>query len=358
MNVKRIYRNVLWASLACFGIGAYWGFWSHNQRQAALAQTPPLRVLCAENWIPDSVLKTFSAKRNISVVQWTYANPNEFLRQMANSDGKIDVICTSSLLLKSLISSHWIKKMDYTTLENSKYISVDFMHLPYDPDSEYSVPVFWNLYGFFGKGESPLSSWKQTIQSNKVSLWGDELNVLNLLSRNGIKIEERLQDSENKNLEIDIRKFIQSVAHIYPPSSTAISAETITAKVDWIQIPLAQVARLVGETSPYRFWLPTDGGTVDVGLFAIGEKSERAELAMDLINHLISSEQALDLHKRIGGSVVHTSLNHLDSIAPLQKAEALRRFPLTRYVFPNLSVDAIPRFQKLFSEKPKSDSQE
>ncbi len=356
--MRRIYRHILWASLACFGLGAYWGFWSHNQRQLALAQTPPLRVLCAENWIPDSVLKEFSAARNVSVVQFTYANPSEFLRQMANADGKIDVICTSSLLLKSLINSHWIKKLDYTALENTKYISVDFMHLPYDPDSEYSVPVFWNLYGFFGKGESPLTSWKQTIQTKKVSLWGDELNVLNLLARNGVKIEERLQDSENKTLETDIRKFIQSVAQIYPPSTAAISAEVITAKVDWIQIPLAHVARLVGEASPYRFWLPTDGGTVDVGLLAIGERSDRIDLAVDLINHLISSEQALELHKRVGGSVVHTSLNHLDSIAPLQKAEALRRFPLTRYVFPDLSVDAIPRFQKLFSERSKSDSNE
>jgi hypothetical protein len=41
----------------------------------------------------------------------------------------------------------------------------------------------------------------------------------------------------------------------------------------------------------------------------------------------------------------------LDSIAPLQKAEALRRYPLTRYVFPDVKVDAIPRFQKLFGEK-------
>ncbi len=302
------------------------------------------------------MLKEFSAARNVSVMQWTYSNPSEFLRQMANADGKIDVICTSSLLLKSLINSHWLKKTDFTALENTKYISVDFMHLPYDPESEYSVPVFWNLYGFFGKGEGPLTSWKQTIQSKRVSLWGEELNVLNLLARNGVKIEERLQDSENKSLETDIRKFIQSVAQIYPPSTGAISAEAITAKVDWIQIPLAHVARLVGEASPYRFWLPTDGGTVDVGLFAIGEKSDRPELAMDLINHLISTDQALELHKRVGGSVVHTSLNHLDSIAPLQKAEALRRFPLTRYVFPDLSVDAIPRFQKLFSERSKSDS--
>lgn len=295
-------------------------------------------------------MREFSARRNVSIQQWTYSNPGEFLRQMANADGKIDVLCTSSLMLKSLIISHWVKKMPFTELENAKYISVDFLHLPYDSASEYSLPAYWNLYGFFGKGESQTASAKQTFQNKKVTLWGDELNVLNMLARSGVKIEERLQDSETKSLEAEVRKFLHSSAGIYPPTSSAISAETITRGVDWILLPLSQVSRLIGDSSPYRFWLPADGGTVDVGLFAIGERSEHVEIAMDLINFLSSSEQALSLHKRLGGGVVHTSLNHLDSIAPLQKAEALRRFPLTRYVFPDVSVDAIPRFQKFFNE--------
>lgn len=349
-----MYKHALIAGLMFFLSGLAFGVWTHKQKQAELSKNPPLRVLCAENWLPDNVLRAFSAKHGVSIQQWTYANPSEFLRQMANSDGKIDVICTSSLLLKSLIASSWVKKADYSSLENAKYISVDFMHLPYDSDSQYSVPVFWNLYGFFGKGEGASASWKQTIQSKKVSLWGDELNVLNLLSRNGIKIEERLQDSETKTLETDLRKFLGSIVQIHEPTANAISGEAMTAKVDWIQIPLSHVARLVGEASPYKFWLPTDGGTVDVGVYAIGAKSENSDVALQLINYLISSEQALELHKRMGGSVVHTSLNHLDSIAPLQKAEALRRFPLTRYAFPDLSMDAIPRFQKFFSETKKS----
>ena len=125
--------------------------------------------------------------------------------------------------------------------------------------------------------------------------------------------------------------------------------------MDWILLPLAQVARLIGDSSPYRFWLPADGATVEVGLFTVGERSEHVEIAMDLINYLSGTEQALQLHKRMGAGVVHTSLNHLDSIAPLQKAEALRRFPLTRYVFPDVSLDAIPRFQKYFNESAKSE---
>jgi spermidine/putrescine transport system substrate-binding protein len=348
--VRTFVKPLLWLAFAFFLLGSAWGFWSDGQRKLALAQSPPVRVLCADNWIPDSVLKEYSARRNVSIQQWTYSNPSEFLRQMANADGKVDVICTSSLLLRSLINSRWVKKMPFGDLENAKYISVDFLHLPYDPASEYSLPAFWNLYGFFGKGEAQTASAKQTLQSKKVTLWGDELNVLNLLARSGVKIEERLQDSETKSLETEVRKFLHGAAGIYHPTAAAISGEAVTRGVDWILLPLSQVSRLIGDSSPYRFWLPSDGGTVDVGLFAIGERSEHAEIAMDLINFLTSSEQALEMHKRMGAGVVHTSLNHLESIAPLQKAEALRRFPLTRYIFPEVNVEAIPRFQKFFNE--------
>ncbi len=351
LSLNRISKILIWSSVVFFAAGGVWGFWTHKKHLFSRGEAGPLRVLCAENWLSDEVLQAFAKKRGISIQQWTYSNPNEFIRQMANADGNIDVICTSSLLLKGLVQSRWIKKLPYTSLENAKNIAVDFMHLPYDPESEYSVPIYWNLYGFFGKGNAKAqSSWKQVLQSHKVALFGDELNVLHLLSRNGIKIEERLQDSETKSLENEIRKFIRSLVQIEKPSTTAISAEAITAKAEWIQLPLSQVSRLLGEPSPYQFWLPSDGGMVEVGLFAVGEHSERVPLALELINHLISTDQALEMHKRLGAGVVHTSLNHLNSIAPLQKAEALRRFPLTKYEFPEVSMDAIPRFQKFFNE--------
>lgn len=356
--MRSLLKPALLASLLCFALGWTWGFWSEGRRKLAMTKSPPLRVLCAENWLSDATLKKFSADRSVSIQLWTYANPGEFLRQMANADGKVDVICTSSLLLKSLVASRWVKKMPFKELPNSQHISVDFLHLPYDGNSDYSIPIFWNLYGFFGKGKNKDLALNQTLKAQKVSVWGDDLNILNLAIKSGIRIEERLQDTEVKSLETDIRKFLSSLSGVVPTSPLTISAEALTSSADWVHMPLALVSRLLGETSPYQFWLPTDGGTVDVALFTIGDKSERPEVAFDLINELISSDEALAIHKRVQSGVVHTSLNNLNSVAPLQRAEALRRFPLTRYNFPNLSVDAIPRFQKMFADSKSSHGNE
>ncbi|MGE4130076.1 MAG: hypothetical protein AB7F86_00475 [Bdellovibrionales bacterium] len=345
-------RLLIWGgiTLGFFALGLSWGFWSREKEITSLSNGRPLRILCEEGWLNEDLLNRFAQKYKVRVLHWTYSNPNEFLRQMANSNGKIDVICTNSVLLQSLVSSKWIRKWDYASLPNSRHISVDFFNLPYDPKSEYSVPIFWNLYGFFGKGTDPSATVKQTIQSKKVSIWGEELNMIHLLSHNGVHIDERLNDAENKSLELDIQRFLKSLARVELPVTAEISAEAITSKVDWIQIPLAQVARLLGETSPYHFWLPSDGGAVSVGVFAIGELSENPELAARLINELISTESALEIHKRMGAAVVHTTLDYMDSIAPLQKASSIRRFPLTQYTFPNISLDVIPRFQKYYSK--------
>src|SRR5688500_16334932 len=97
--------------------------WSAKSQRRALSEAAPLRVLCAENWISEAVLNQFSRDHNIPVQLYTYARPSEFLRQMANSDGKIDVICTSSLLLKSLIQSHWVMKSDLGDVPNLQLVS-------------------------------------------------------------------------------------------------------------------------------------------------------------------------------------------------------------------------------------------
>lgn len=317
-----------------------------------MSKARPLRVLCAENWISEAVLKQYSREKKIPVEFYTYSRPSEFLRQMANADGKIDVICTSSLLLKSLIQSRWIAKTSFADLSNLHLISVDFLHLPFDPDSEYSVPLFWNLYGFFGKSQTEgMGSWKETWQTKRVTLWGEELNVLFAMTKSGIKVEERLmEEQQSKGLENDIHSFAARAAQILAPDPAPVVAEAMIARADWILLPLARVARLLGGNSPYRFWLPEDGAAIDVGLLTIGSKSEQIEEAKDLINRLISTEHALEIHQRTGAGVVHSTLATMGSIAPLQRAEALRSFPLNRFSFPDLNIEAIPKFQKIFDQ--------
>ncbi len=316
-----------------------------------MASATPLRVLCGENWISEAVLTQFSRAHSVPIQFYTYSRPSELLRQLANSDGKVDVICTSSLLLKSLVQSRWIQKTDFDDVPNVQLLSVDFRHLPFDPAGEYSLPLFWDLFGFFGRQQTTgAKTWKQTWTSKRVTLWGEELSLLNVMNRLGLKVDEKLQQEETKGIEGEIRQFALKANEVLSPELTPFSAEAMMANADWIMLPLARVARLLGENSPYRFWLPEDGGAIEVGLLAIGAKAQQPDLAKKLIGELISTEHALEVHRRLGSGVVHSTLNNLSSVAPLERAEAIRQFPLNRFAFPDLSVEALPRFQKIYDE--------
>jgi spermidine/putrescine-binding protein len=341
------------AAFFCFGLG--WGAWNKRRQADALARSTPLRVLCAENWLSNATLEKFSQTHSVRIQQWTYARPSEFLRQMANADGKVDVICASSMLVRSLIHSHWIRKMEVGQMENAKLISVDFTHLPYDPADEYTVPLFWNLLGFFGRDEPPyVLSWKRVWQTAKIALWGDELNILHIMSRLGLNIESRLEEEPDrhtgKTVDDDIRRLSQSAVHFIKPAVGEMAGEDEAGDNEWIQVPVARVARMMSADSDLHFWLPEDGAIMDLGVLSVGDKSTQPELAVQLINELVSTGHALEAYERLHAGVVHNSLSGLNTIAPLQKPEALRKFPLNQLQFPDLSLDALPRFEKIFDE--------
>lgn len=342
-----------------FAIGLSYGFWQATQKKK-LAQASPLRVLCHENWLDKGELEVISSKLETPIELFTYRRPIELVRQLANTNGKIDVICTSSFLTRSLIQSHWLKNIDPNSIPNLKLISVDFTHLPYDPEANHTIPLFWNLYGFWGQKDDRSVSYKQALQNKSLTVWGDSLNLLHLLTASGIDIVGRLELEQDKNLEADIKQFIQSLGHGFTPK-IPVNMDSALAQTEWVQIPLAQVARYIDETSApasnsnYRFSLPSDGGFLEVGVLAVGERSEKPKQAMNLINEIISPEHALQVHRRLNAGAVHLSLGHLDSVAPLQRAKAIRQFPLNRLKFPEIKIEAIPRFQKIYDQVAPSD---
>lgn len=311
-----------------------------------------LRVLCAESWFPSSVWDEFANQQQISIQLFTYRTPNEFLRQMANSDGKVDVICTSSWLLKSLVHSHWVKNIRSEEFRALEKVAVDFLHLPHDPQGEYSIPLFWDLYGFFGKRSASDISAAQLIQSKRVGVWADELSLFSLVTQVGVHIERREEQEDVKGLRDDMHSFVKSVTRFTSPQTQFNDPKDFLGGLEWTQAPLSMVAPWLKDPS-YRFALPVEGGAMEIGLLAIGEKSTQTATAVKLINSLLSDEVALDLHQRLHVGVIQSTLNNAATIPEGLRPQALRQFPLTRLYFPNLGTEILPAFERVYLETVK-----
>jgi spermidine/putrescine-binding protein len=346
--VKRVKSLIAIGLVGGFAVGVGWGVWRNHAPEHASDPSVPLRVLCQENWLSQDVLDRFSQEHQVHIQLFTYARPGEFLRQIANSDGKIDVICTSSWLVRGLIRSHWLKKVDYMGIGNVRAISVDFLHLPFDPQTEYAVPLFWNLYGFWTKTSTLDASLKETVSDKNAAIWGDELALLALASRWGLHFEERSERDDLKTLREGVRHWLGQTGPILSPKTTAGEIDSLAQKHAWMQVPLSLVA--AKPSADMHFLLPIDGGSMEVGLLAIGSKAVQPDLAMQLINDLESSQHAMDVHKRLGAGVVHKTLDNVDTIPAVLRPQGLRSFPLTRLYFPDLSVEYLPTFERIYSE--------
>jgi spermidine/putrescine-binding protein len=355
-TAKFIVATVLIATVS----GIAYGYWQAREQRAAMAHAPPLRVLCAENWLSEERLKHFSERNQVVLQYFTYANSSEFLRQVANSDGKVDVLCTSSFLLRSLVRSHWIKRLNYADFPNARAIAADFLHLPYDRRAEYGVPLFWNVQVFFGKSAGSVVA-KQALQSHKVLVWGDELNLMDLMIHTGgVKLEERQDEESDKVLQKELTAFLHGIAGVWPPSQPIASSDELLAHADWAELPLSRVATFLKSDPNSRFVLPEDGAAFETGLLAVGEKSLQPRLAQLLINELLSSDHAREAHARLNASLVHKTLDNDESIPAWQRPRALRQIPLNRLRFPDLNIEVLPRFEKIYTglRGGKSDSQE
>lgn len=314
-----------------------------------MAAATPLRVLCGENWLTPARLTEFSERVNVPVQVFTYARPNELLQQLANTDGRIDVICASSFLTRSLARNHWLKKAKFLELENAKTLSVDMVHLPFDPTAEYGVPLFWNLYGFFGTGTKLEGSLKSALHAQKIAIWGDQLNILDLLALFGVNTAARLEQEQNKEFDDGLHSLLKSAARVLPPVATEkTEIDLASNRWDWAQLPLARVADQMSESR--HFVMSEDGGALEVGLLSVGDKAQNPELALRLINELIAPEHGLEAFRRVRAGVVHQTYDNAESLPAGVRPRALRDFPLTKLRFPDLDVENVPRLAKVYDE--------
>ena len=309
-------------------------WWGEHVRQR-MAYATPLRLLCAEGWLSSERLEAFSAKHHVPIQHFTYANPTEMLRQLANSDGKIDVVCSPSSLIRSLARNQWIRKYPYREMSQARALAIDFLQLPYDQNSEYSVPIFWDLYGFFGRPERLEVTTKQLLQTKKVGLWNDDLNLSQLMVL--------------ANLKGKPDTLLKNAARRIPVQAEAGSPDKLLNGLDWAQVPLNRVSAWLNES--YHFVLPEEGSSLILGTLAIGDKASQPDLAAKLINDLISTEHALEVHKRLHTGVVHRTLDNDENIPAWLRPQGLRRFALTRIKFPDIEIESLLGSEKSMAQE-------
>ena len=107
-------------------------------------------------------------------VNYTLFSSNEELYTKLKSGGaSYDLIVPSDYMIGKMIGEGMIQKLDFGNIPNYKYIDEKYKDTNFDPNNEYSVPMYWGVVGIIYNtamvDEEDLTGWN--------ILWNDMAKV-------------------------------------------------------------------------------------------------------------------------------------------------------------------------------------
>lgn len=107
-----------------------------------------LRVYTWANRIDESVLQDFQEKTGIKIYLNYYESAEELLTKIEMMPSlDCDIMLPSSHILERMIHAQLIKKIDKNKCSFIKNIYSEFLTQTVDPENEYSIPLYWDVFG-------------------------------------------------------------------------------------------------------------------------------------------------------------------------------------------------------------------
>jgi len=97
-------------------------------------------------------------------VNYTLFSSNEELYTKLRSGGtNYDIIVPSDYMIGKMIGEGMLQKLDFDNIPNYKYIDEKYKNANFDPENEYSVPMYWGVVGIIYNttmvDEEDLTGW-------------------------------------------------------------------------------------------------------------------------------------------------------------------------------------------------------
>ncbi|NCN41987.1 hypothetical protein GW916_12150 [bacterium] len=350
----KLYQKTLFGSaIVFFGIGLMWGL--NKKSHSAIGDDQTLSMLCKEEWVPKEALDRIQTELGIRIERDSFLNWSQYLANLANSQGRYDLICTHSFLAKDLAESNWLDRFDYKSLEGFTRIAPEFRALPFDKNQEFFVPLGWNINGFaFEKDSKAPRNWKSLWPSfgKKMSLSHPDLELYVRMRAEGLEIDPQKQGRYNRDPESSVEKFLGQLGSVHH-ARKSIKASDFTSH-EIMQLSNSQVSD-ADLKDRFKFEPLEDGTHLWFLLIGVGQKSEKKALAREVINQLLLPAPSKDLRILNGFAHVLSFFNEQPHVPQEMRATYIRSFPLRSLSFPELSLEGLPQWES-FTEKALQES--
>ncbi len=264
-----------------------------------LAEEVSQEKVIVYNWsdyIPDTVLESFTKETGIKVEYSTYDNNEVMHARLKILRGRgYDVIVPSTYMIKSMAEDGLIQKIDKNKLENFSNLDPALLNQSYDPNNNYSIPYLWGSTGVVLNRDKykdiRIRKWEDLLDyklRNKLVMQDDMRDVFSIgLKASGFSINSTSED-EISEAYYYLEKLSSNIKLYSGSPQEDFLSEAVDIGLMWNGDAVAAKESIAS----LEYIYPEEGVSFWADSFAIPSRAQNANNAHKFIDYMLRPEIA------------------------------------------------------------------
>ena len=241
------------------------------------------------------VVKEFEEEYNVKVIYQEFATNEDLYVKIKNSSEPMDVIFPSEYMLERMSNEGLLNELDFSKLDNFKYVDNDLTGMSYDKENKYSVPFFWGTVGIIYNSEKYPEGlqkwadlWNEKYKKDMV-LYYSQRDILMVALK---KLGYSMNTSDEAQLEDAKNELIDQKPLVYAYLGDEIKDILIAEDANVGVVYSGDAGIVIEENPKYKYVLPKEGTNLWFDVAAIPKNARNVNRAHDFINFLLRPEIA------------------------------------------------------------------
>lgn len=236
------------------------------------------------------VVKEFEEEYNVKVIYQEFATNEDLYVKIKNSSEPMDVIFPSEYMLERMSNEGLLNELDFSKLDNFKYVDKDLTGMSYDKENKYSVPFFWGTVGIIYNSEKYPEGlqkwadlWNEKYKKDMV-LYYSQRDILMVALK---KLGYSMNTSDKAQLEDAKNELIAQKPLVYAYLGDEIKDILIAEDANVGVVYSGDAGIVIEENPKYKYVLPKEGTNLWFDVAAIPKNARNVNRAHDFINFLL-----------------------------------------------------------------------
>lgn len=252
-----------------------------------------LHLLCWTEYVPKSVIQSFSQQHGVRVVTENYNSNEQMLAMLRAKPAHYDLVQPSQAYVEALIKTGGLERIDRARIPNWRNLDPKYLHLPHDPEGRFSAPWLAGTIGIVvntAQVGEPVTTWADVFSGRylgRIVVVNDHREMVAwALASLGLPIID-VTDSNLAKVEPVLRRWLPQIGVFDSdsPHAALLDGRAVIGIV-WS----GEAALLWQRDRKFQYVLPAEGAHMFLDSLAIPAKAPHQGLAEDFINHCLDPE--------------------------------------------------------------------